>query len=113
MTDPFLPIADEILSKYFVVERIWDQADPTNYLKSNGPRIRGIATTASFGSTDAALLDLLPNVEIIASFGVGYDHVDAEEAARRGIVVTNTPGVLDEEVADLAIGLTLATLRRI
>jgi lactate dehydrogenase-like 2-hydroxyacid dehydrogenase len=52
-------------------------------------------------------------VEIISSFGVGYDNVDAVEAAKRGIIVTNTPGVLDDEVADLTIGLLLATLRKI
>jgi lactate dehydrogenase-like 2-hydroxyacid dehydrogenase len=66
-----------------------------------------------FGRTDAALFDLLPNLEIVSSFGVGYDNVDAEAAAMRGIVVTNTPGVLDEEVADLAVGLLLATVRQI
>ena len=49
----------------------------------------------------AAQMDLLPNLQVIANFGVGYDGIDADAAATRGIVVTNTPGVLDEEVADL------------
>ena len=55
----------------------------------------------------------LPNLEIVASFGVGYDHVDAQWAGEHGIVVTHTPGVLDDEVADLAMALTVMTVRRL
>ena len=55
----------------------------------------------------------LPNLEIISSFGVGYDHIDARAAAQRGIIVTNTPGVLDEEVADTALGLMIMTVCRL
>jgi lactate dehydrogenase-like 2-hydroxyacid dehydrogenase len=58
-------------------------------------------------------MDKLPKLEIIANFGVGYDTIDAAEAGRRGIIVTNTPDVLTEEVADLAIGLLLATIRQL
>ena len=54
-----------------------------------------------------------PNLEIISSFGVGYDHIDAKAAARLGIIVTNTPGVLDDEVADTALGLMLMTVRQL
>ena len=60
---------------------------------------------------DDALLARLPDLEIIASFGVGYDHIDVKSAAARGIVVTNTPEVLTEEVADTALGLLLCTVR--
>jgi lactate dehydrogenase-like 2-hydroxyacid dehydrogenase len=60
-----------------------------------------------------ALMARLPALEIVANFGVGYDSVDAEAAGRRGVVVTNTPGVLDDEVADLTVGLLLATIRQI
>ena len=60
---------------------------------------------------DAAFIDSLPKLEIIASFGVGYDAVDARHAGTRGVMVTNTPDVLTEEVADTAIGLLLNTLR--
>jgi lactate dehydrogenase-like 2-hydroxyacid dehydrogenase len=55
----------------------------------------------------------LPNLQIVASFGVGYDHVDAKWAGEHGIIVTHTPGVLDEEVADTAFGLMLATVRQL
>ncbi|MEM9575202.1 MAG: 2-hydroxyacid dehydrogenase, partial [Pseudomonadota bacterium] len=57
------------------------------------------------------LIDLLPNLEIVSSFGVGYDHIDANYAAEKGVVVTHTPNVLDDEVADTTIGLLLNTLR--
>ena len=54
-----------------------------------------------------------PSLEIISSFGVGYDHIDAKAAARLGIIVTNTPGVLDDEVADTALGLMLMAVRQL
>ena len=54
-----------------------------------------------------------PNLEIISSFGVGYDNIDAKAAARLGIIVTNTPGVLDDEVADTALGLMIMTVRQL
>lgn len=62
---------------------------------------------------DSAVLEQLPALEIIANFGVGYDRVDMEAALQRGLMVTNTPEVLDEEVADLTLGLLLATVRRL
>ncbi|MBB4955161.1 lactate dehydrogenase-like 2-hydroxyacid dehydrogenase [Agrobacterium vitis] len=72
-------------------------------------RVNGIAVA---GTVSAALIDTLPNLQIIANFGVGYDGVDVEAAARRGIIVTNTPEVLDDEVADTTIALLLNTLRQ-
>jgi lactate dehydrogenase-like 2-hydroxyacid dehydrogenase len=113
MTAPIMPKAIESLDKAFTLHRLWEQADKETYLKDVGPRIRGVATSALYGRTDAALFDHLPNVEIVASLGVGYDNVDTAEAARRGFVVTNTPDVLNDEVADLTLGLLLATLRKI
>lgn len=113
MTAPMMPIVIDALDRAFTLHRLWEQTDKEAFLKEVGPRIRGVATSTLFGRVDATLLDRLPNVEIVSSFGVGYDNVDAEEAARRNIVVTNTPGVLDDEVADLTLGLLLATLRKI
>ena len=55
----------------------------------------------------------LPGLEIVASFGVGYDHVDARWAGERGIIVTHTPGVLDDEVADVAMALTIMAVRQL
>ncbi|MEE1612865.1 2-hydroxyacid dehydrogenase [Microvirga sp. CF3016] len=113
MTAPMMPIVIDALDRAFTLHRLWEQTDKEAFLKEIGPRIRGVATSTLFGRVDATLLDRLPNVEIVSSFGVGYDNVDAAEAARRSIVVTNTPGVLDDEVADLTLGLLLATLRKI
>jgi glyoxylate reductase len=58
-------------------------------------------------------LDLLPSLRIVANFGVGYDRVDVAACAARGVVVTNTPGVLDEATADLAFALILAVRRQV
>ena len=73
-------------------------------------RIRGIAVTGLV-QADRKMLEQFPKVEMIASFGVGYDHVDFRYAAEKGIIVTHTPEVLTEEVADTALGLLIATLR--
>jgi lactate dehydrogenase-like 2-hydroxyacid dehydrogenase len=72
-----------------------------------------MAVSAPIQSVDEALLAALPKLQIISSFGVGYDHIDANAAAKRGIVVTHTPDVLTEEVADTAIGLLLGTVREL
>ena len=77
------------------------------------PPLRAMAVSAPAEPVDEALYARLPNLEIIASFGVGYDHIDVRAAAKRGIVVTHTPDVLTEEVADTAIGLLLCTVREL
>ena len=74
--------------------------------------IRGLARGGHF-DVDRALFDRLPKLEIVANFGVGYDGIDLKAAAERGIVVTNTPDVLTEEVADTALGLLLMTVREL
>jgi lactate dehydrogenase-like 2-hydroxyacid dehydrogenase len=75
--------------------------------------VRAIAVSVPVERINQALFDRLPKLEIVASFGVGYDHIDASAAARRGIVVTHTPDVLTEEVADTALGLLLCTVREL
>ncbi|HMB48526.1 MAG TPA: 2-hydroxyacid dehydrogenase [Afifellaceae bacterium] len=88
-----------------------DQAeDREAFLKEVGPSVRAIATG---GGADAALMDACPNLEIISSFGVGYDNVDSEHAKSRGIAVCNTPDVLNDEVANTAIMLLLAVSRKL
>lgn len=77
------------------------------------PDMVDVAGVAVSGRLPVDLMDALPRLEIIGNFGVGYDGVDVARAAARGIVVTNTPDVLTEEVADTAIGLLLNTLRRL
>src|SRR6202035_2447262 len=74
-------------------------------------KIRGAAITYNSVGGDSKTLARFPKLEIVSSFGVGYDHVDANYARDHNIVVTNTPDVLTEEVADIAMGLLIATLR--
>jgi lactate dehydrogenase-like 2-hydroxyacid dehydrogenase len=112
MLAPMAPLVIENLNREFTLRRAWEAPDQDALLAEIGPRIRGIAS-GSHSPIRAPLFDKLPNLEIVANFGVGYDTVDAAEAGRRGIVVTNTPDVLTDEVADLAIGLLIATLRQL
>lgn len=87
-----------------------ERADASLLSEGERARIRGIAGMTRI---DAAFIDALPALEIIANFGVGYDAVDAAHAASRGVMVTNTPDVLTEEVADTALGLLLNTVREL
>lgn len=113
MPAPMLDSVIAALDARFVLHRLWEQDDPDAYIAQVGQRIRGLAASTLAGRIDASWFDRLPALEIVANFGVGYDTIDAAAAAARGVIVTNTPGVLDEEVADLTIGLLLATVRRI
>lgn len=96
------------LAETFDLVRI-ERADPALLARSEAASISGVAVSGNF---PAAMIEHLPALEIIASFGVGYDGVDVAAAAARGIAVTNTPDVLNDEVADTAIGLLLNTVRR-
>ena len=87
-----------------------EKGDPALVTPQLAKSVRGIA---AFGGINAAFIDALPNLEIVASFGVGYDSVDAGHAGKRGVMVTNTPDVLTEEVADTAIGLLINTVREL
>jgi lactate dehydrogenase-like 2-hydroxyacid dehydrogenase len=86
------------------------RADPALIDAALAAEVRGVAAMTA---VDAAFIDALPKLEIIANFGVGYDAVDARHAATRGIMVTNTPDVLTEEVADTALGLLINTVREL
>ena len=93
----------------------WDELDDVEIL--DGPLVEPRADVEALvvvaQVVDDTLLDLLPSLRIVANYGVGYDGVDVEACARRGVTVTNTPGVLDAATADLAFGLLLAARRRI
>jgi lactate dehydrogenase-like 2-hydroxyacid dehydrogenase len=106
------PAAMTALADRFTLHRLDQATDRDAFLRAIGPRIRGMAAGGQV-PTDGTMFDLLPNLEIIANFGVGYDAIDTVEAGRRSIIVTNTPDVLTDEVADLAVGLLLATIRQI
>jgi len=95
----------------------WAEVGPVEYLPArlpeglSGPRPDVEALVIVHEHIDAAVLDLLPRLTIIANYGVGYDTVDVAECARRGVAVTNTPGVLDETTADMTFALILACRR--
>lgn len=95
------------------LHRLWLAPNREKALEELAPRIRAIAVCTGHTPIDGAFMGRFPNLQIVSSFGVGYDHVDAAWAGRRGIVVTHTPGVLDDEVADTAIGLTIAAVRQL
>jgi hydroxypyruvate reductase len=101
----------EAMEREFSVVRLWQAQDKAATLAELGGRIRGIQTFGANGA-DAKLIAALPRLEIIANVGVGVDAIDLDAAKRRGVIVTNTPDVLNDCVADLALGLTIATLRR-
>lgn len=111
-TGPLMPFIRRQLDANFTVRELRAAADPDALLAELGPRLRGIAA-GSHSLIGRSLFERLPKLEIVANFGVGYDSIDAAEAGRRGIVVTNTPDVLTEEVADLTLGLLIAAVRRI
>jgi len=88
-----------------------EQKDKDAFLKEHGGKIRAIAIAYTANKVDGAFMSQFPKLEQISSFGVGYDHIDGKWAGEHGIVVTNTPDVLNEEVADTALGLLLCTVR--
>src|ERR1051325_4901962 len=81
-------------------------------IAARGATTRAIATRGR-DRIGEEMLARLPALELIANFGVGYDSIDVEAARRHGVVVTNTPEVLNDEVADLSVALLLATVRQI
>ena len=101
----------EQLEARFRAHKLYEASDPDEMLARIAPNIRAIATGAH-KYVDVALMEKLPNLEIVSNFGVGYDNVDAKSAGTRGIIVTNTPDVLSDEVADTAIGLMISARRK-
>jgi lactate dehydrogenase-like 2-hydroxyacid dehydrogenase len=90
-----------------------DLKDKDTFVKDMGNKIKAIAIAYTANKVDGNFLQQFPNLEQVSSFGVGYDHIDAKWAGEHGIIVTNTPEVLNEEVADTALGLLLCTVREL
>jgi hydroxypyruvate reductase len=99
------------LQNEFSTHLLSDAADRNAFLKQHAGAVRGLAT---FGPmpVDGKLMDALPKLEIISNFGVGVDAINLDDAKKRKIIVTNTPDVLNEAVADTAIALVLNTVRK-
>lgn len=109
------PVKTELMEKLagnYAVYKLFEVGDTAKFLAEHGNEIKAIVTRGDIGVKNA-VLDSLPEVEIITIFGVGTDAVDLDYTRRRGITVTTTPGVLTDDVADMALGLLLAASRRL
>jgi lactate dehydrogenase-like 2-hydroxyacid dehydrogenase len=102
--------AEPLRAAYTVHQRL-NETDPTAFAQV-AKRIVAIAASGE-SKVGAELMDRLPSLKIISVMGVGYEGIDVAAAKARGVVVTHTPGVLDDDVADLAIGLMLALGRQL
>lgn len=100
------------LEENYSVHKRWEIADIQEWARLHGDSIFAVVTSGVYGA-DNATLDLMPNLEVITSFGVGYDAVDSAYLAGRGIQLSNTPNVLNNSVAETALGLMLCVSRRI
>ncbi len=107
---PLLPSLEAQLAHDFDLHRLTDEADPQAYLHTHGGEFIGLVASAAIG-VDAALVDALPALRVISSFGVGFDKLDASRTVPRGIAVGHTPDVLNDCVADLAFALMLDVAR--
>ena len=108
-TQKLLDTCEAGLAERYTVHKLHEASDREAMLAEVGPRIRAIAG----GNVDAALMDRLPKLEIIANMGVGYDTIDTAAAKARNIRVTNTPDVLNDAVAEIAIALMMALSRQV
>lgn len=112
LIEPMMPEVEAQLDAAYRVHRLFQAKDPATFVAEVAPAVRGIATGGAHGVAND-VFDALPKLEIIAINGIGTDAVDLERARARGVRVTTTPGVLTDDVADLAIGLMVAVSRRI
>ena len=105
------PYAEEQLAATYDLHPLYAEADPKAFLQAHGATFEGLATSAKSGA-DKALMQALPNLKVISSFGVGYDALDLACAKERGIPIGYTPDVLNDCVADTAFGLLMDVARR-
>ncbi|KAM3200213.1 hypothetical protein T459_30526 [Capsicum annuum] len=112
LTCPMSSYLEQQLNNRFSLFKYWESSSKSQFSTHNSHSIRAVVGNAFVGA-DSDLINALPNLEIVSSYSVGLDKIDLAKCKERGIRVTNTPDVLTDDVADTAIGLTLATLRRI
>ncbi|MEI2414909.1 2-hydroxyacid dehydrogenase [Orrella sp. JC864] len=106
------PTAQDRLNAEYTPLELWKEQDKAAFLAREGKGVRAVVTTATAGCS-AEIINALPDLQAICSWGVGYETIDVEAARARNVLVSNTPDVLTDCVADLAWGLMLATARRI
>ncbi len=113
-TGPMMDLIERGIEKSYTVHRLHEASDREALLKKIAPDVSAICTGGHTGvKTDEALMARFPKLKVVGNFGVGYDSVDVAAAARRGVIVTNTPDVLTEEVADTTFALLLRTAREL
>jgi hydroxypyruvate reductase len=112
LIEPMLPEVEAQLDAAYCVHRLFETQDRAALIAAIGASVRAIVTGGGHGASNE-IVDALPRLEIIAINGIGTDAVDLERARARSVRVTTTPDVLTDDVADLALGLMLATSRRI
>ena len=113
LTGPVMPLIREGLEARFTTHKLHEMPDADSFIREQGHRIRAIVGGHGHGRIDGPFMSRFPNLQIVGNFGVGYDGVDAKWAGEHKVIVTNTPDVLTDEVADLALGLLVATVRRL
>nr|XP_023887419.1 uncharacterized protein LOC111999526 [Quercus suber] len=112
MLCPMISYLEQELQRRFNVLKLWTAPEKSRFIKDNSATIRAIVADGSHGA-DAKMIEALPRLEIVSSNSVGVDKIDVKKCREKGVRVTYTPDVLTDEVADLAIGLILAVLRRL
>jgi len=112
VANPIYPPTLAALEREYTVHKLWLAQDQDAFLAQVSGRVRGVVTVGSVGLT-AELIESLPKLEIVGCFGTPHGTVDIAAAKSRGVVVTNTPDSITEAVADLAIGLMIALMRKI
>jgi hydroxypyruvate reductase len=100
------------LQAEFSAHNLFEASERNSFFEKCASKVRGLATFGPM-AVDGKIMDALPKLEIIANFGVGVDAINLDDAKKRKIIVTNTPDVLNECVADTAIALVLNTLRKL
>lgn len=100
------------LTRAFSCQRIPEVEDLATMSDADRSEIRAVAFKGHTALNGAAM-DLLPGLKLIANYGVGYDSIDVEAASARGVRVTNTPDVLNDDVADLAVAMLLMQTRQL
>lgn len=109
---PLKPLVVRGLEAVCAVHKAAEAKDRQAFYAAN-IGVSAIAICAPVEKLSEAFLSRFPKLQIVSSFGVGYDHIDAKWAGAHGVTVTNTPEVLTEEVADTALGLLLCTVREL
>jgi hydroxypyruvate reductase len=107
-----MPSLDQALAQRYAVTLLSEQSDPQSFLQTHGAGFQGLVTSAKWGAP-VHVLDQLPALRVISSFGAGYDGFDLPHARARGLQIGYTPDVLNECVADTAFGLLLDTARQL